>query len=142
MGANSSVPEQEAASSSSVVIPTPAVPLISYDHEVNVTVTIAASSRTVWPLLADVRMITKWHPSVPVADLLTSEPTGLGAARRCHVVDGTTIREDIVEISEGRQVKYVLSEYSMPLERGLLIMTIDPTSDNQCDVRYGGHHDK
>jgi len=81
------------------------------------TRTIHAPIAQVWPLLADVTAVARWSPAVDKADLLTVQSAGLRAARRCHFYDGTSVREEVIAVADGRRVRVRLTESSMPMKR-------------------------
>ncbi len=91
---------------------------------------------TVWPLVADVTAVQRWHPSVKTADLLSPKPTGLGAARRCNFYDGTDVREEVVDLEEGRRVRLRLSEFSVPMKRLEAEVTLSPLGDGQTEATF------
>ncbi len=112
---------------------------------VTATRLIHASPETVWALIADVTTVGAWHPSVKTADLLSPEPTGLGATRRCNFYDGTSVIETVTGVEEGRSVHFELSEFSLPMARfeAELTLTATPNGTSQLtfvldyDLKYG-----
>ena len=77
---------------------------------------IPANPGVLWPLIADVTQIAHWHFNIARVDLLTSSATGVGAARCCNFYDGTSVREDVVAVEDGRKVRVELSEFSVPMK--------------------------
>ncbi|WP_298770722.1 SRPBCC family protein [uncultured Shewanella sp.] len=55
---------------------------------------------TVWAQIADVTLVSNWHPSVDFADLLSRNATGIGATRRCNFYDGTNVIEEVVSLNK------------------------------------------
>ena len=94
----------------------------------------------VWTVAADVTTVTRWHPAVADADLLSPHATGLGATRRCHFHDGTNVREEVVEVDEDRRVRLRISEFSAPLVRLEVEITLARTTTNQTQARFALHY--
>lgn len=101
-----------------------------------VTRIVDADPATVWPLIADVTLVQDWHPSVERVDLLSESRTGLGAARRCNFYDGTSVREVITELEEGKRVRVHLSEFSLPMKSFEAELTLRPTDDGKTQVTF------
>jgi uncharacterized protein YndB with AHSA1/START domain len=95
---------------------------------------INASPDRVWPLVSDVRAIAHWHFNVATVDLLTRDATGLGAARRCNFHDGSSVREEVVGLQEGRLVRLQLSEFSLPMKHIELRFDLVPAGAGATDV--------
>ncbi len=77
---------------------------------------LSADIDTVWALAADVTSVVHWHPKVKSVDLLSPHKVGIGAARRCNFYDGTSVVEEVTQQTEGRALKIVLSEFSLPMK--------------------------
>lgn len=103
---------------------------------VTVTRIVHAPHSTVWSLVADVTTVVKWHPSVASVDLLSPEATGIGAARRCNFHDGTSVREDISELVEGERLRLVLTEFTLPMKRFEVDVTVTPVRDGTTQVTF------
>jgi ribosome-associated toxin RatA of RatAB toxin-antitoxin module len=97
---------------------------------------VHASPEAVWALVADVTTIDRYHPSVKSADLLSPAATGVGATRRCNFHDGSDVREEVVEMEEGRRVKLALSEFSLPMKRIEAEFQVAPADDGLADVTF------
>lgn len=97
---------------------------------------IDASPERVWAILSDVTTISRWHPSVASADLLSELPTGMHATRRCNFRDGTNVREEVVELDEGRRVRLALSEFSMPMKSLAAEFSVAPAGDGATEVTF------
>jgi len=91
---------------------------------VSATRRIKASQNAIWSLIADVRRIADWHYNIATVDLLSSAPTGIGAARRCNFHDGSNVREDVVAVTEEQRILMKLSEFSVPMKRLELEITL------------------
>ena len=47
--------------------------------------------------ISNVGRVEGWHPQVKRSPVLTPEPTGMGAQRRCHFYDGTSVVETVTD---------------------------------------------
>ena len=54
----------------------------------------------VWRLLANVGLVSEYDPHVRVAEVISpkNRPAGIGTARRCWYWDGTSAREEVVQL--------------------------------------------
>jgi carbon monoxide dehydrogenase subunit G len=102
---------------------------------------IAATQAELWSVLGNVATVDDWHPDVASAELLTPEPTGIGAARRCFFHDGTSVREEIVELDEGERVRMRLSEFDMPMRRMEAEFLLAPSSGTDTAVTFTVFYD-
>ena len=103
--------------------------------------TINVDQSVLWPLVADVTQIAHWHPTIASVDLLSSKPSGLQAARRCHFKDGTSVREDLVALTEGRAVRFRLSEFSVPMKRLELQIETAPAAQGATQTTFTLHYE-
>ncbi len=101
---------------------------------------IPVPAAILWPFISDVTQIAHWHFNIAHVDLLTNSATGLGAARRCNFHNGTSVREDVVAVENGRMVRMNLSEFSVPmkhLELEIALQGISPdTTEAMLTLRY------
>jgi len=105
-------------------------------QHVSATRIIHATPAEIWTLVGDVTTVSRWHPAVQTADLLSDKPTGLGAARRCNFYDGTSVREEVVDLDEGHRVRLQLSEFSVPMKRLEAEVSLAPTVDGQTEATF------
>ena len=108
---------------------------------VSATQTINVDLSAVWPLISDVTQIAHWHPSIASVDLLTAKPTGLHAARRCHFKDGTSVREEVLELSDAKKIRFRLSEFSVPMKRLELQIETSAPSAGATSVTLSLHYE-
>lgn len=108
---------------------------------VSATQTINVDLTAVWPLISDVTQIAHWHPSIASVDLLTAKPTGLHAARRCNFKDGTSVREEVVDLSEAKKIRFRLSEFSVPMKRLELQIETTAASVRATSVTLSLHYE-
>lgn len=95
------------------------------------SVVIEAPRTRVWPLIADVRSIEDWHPTVRRVDLLSDAPTGLGATRRCNFYDNGSVVEEVIEHVEGDHIALTLREIKLPMRdviATLVVKAIPPST--------------
>lgn len=97
---------------------------------------ISAAPEAVWALVSDVTTVARYHPAVSSADLLSPNKTGLQAARRCNFYDGTAVREEVIDLDEGRRLRLGLSEFSLPMKRIEAETTIVPSPDGGSEVTF------
>ena len=83
--------------------------------QLTATAIVRAPVSRVWDTISDVGTVKDWHPKVKHSPVLSAESTGVGATRRCEFYDGTSVVEQVTEAVEGRLLRVVLSEFSMPL---------------------------
>ncbi|MCP4303977.1 MAG: SRPBCC family protein [bacterium] len=100
------------------------------------TRTVNANPAEVWALVGNVSTVDGWHPDVASAELLSPKATGIGATRRCFFYDGTSVREDVVELDEGTRVRIRLSEFEMPMNRMEAEFTLVPSGQDQTQVTF------
>ncbi len=105
-------------------------------QDASATRTVHATTAQLWPLIADVRAIEHWNPNVDTVDLLSEQPTGLGAARRCNFYDGTNVREEVVELEEEGRVRLELSEFSLPMKQLYAEISIAPKADGGAEITF------
>ena len=85
--------------------------------------------------------IDEFAPMVTSVEALTSECEGLGAKRRCHFDNGTSLAEEVIAWDEGRMYEVRLSELgAMPLVESTAKIAIEPAGIGHCrvvwDVEY------
>jgi ribosome-associated toxin RatA of RatAB toxin-antitoxin module len=97
---------------------------------------IHAPPATLWPLIADVTAINRWSSAVASVDLLSDEACGLGAARRCNFYDGSSVREDIIELDETKRVRLKLSEFSVPMKRLEAEISLRKIGDDDTEASF------
>ncbi len=105
------------------------------------TLVVDASPERVWALIADLRTVRNYNPSVKSVDILTDSPTGLGSQRRCHFHDGTDVREEVVTSDPAGCLRLVLSEFSLPMNRLESEFSLAPTPDGRTEVTFAIHYE-
>jgi len=98
------------------------------------TATVRAPLARVWETLADVGTIAEWHPGVEHSPVLSTNPTGLGAARRVELYDGTSAVEEVTSLDEGRSLTVSMSDHTMPLSRGAATFEVEADGDDRTRV--------
>ncbi|MCL1127164.1 SRPBCC family protein [Shewanella surugensis] len=85
---------------------------------VTVTQLFNVDIETVWAQIADVTLISNWHPSVDYADLLSPHASGMGATRRCNFYDGTNVIEEVVNLDrKHHSFSLQIREFKGPINR-------------------------
>ncbi|WP_284377212.1 SRPBCC family protein [Amylibacter marinus] len=107
---------------------------------------INASVETVWATLARFMHIDEFAPYVTSVDALSVNHDGLGAKRRCHFDNGTSLVEQVIAWSSNHSYRVHLSEMdAMPLiasEAEIKIQALDAgrtlvTWSMDYSVKYG-----
>jgi len=98
------------------------------------TTTVRAPISRVWKTIADVGTIAEWHPGVERSPVLSAQLTGLGAARRVELYDGTSAVEEVTSLDEGRSLTVTMSEFEMPLSRGAATFEVEADGDDRTLV--------
>ncbi len=75
--------------------------------------------------VADVGTIAEWHPGVAQSPVITPQASGLGAARRVELYDGSTAVETVTSLEEGRSVTVLMSDHTMPLSHGAAAFEVE-----------------
>ena len=101
------------------------------------TVDIDASAEQAWSVLGRFMHIDEFHPRVGQVDVLSEATSGLGASRRCHFKDGTSVVEKVIDWQEGRAYSVELSGFSMPLNKAIATFAIAPLGPNRCQLKMG-----
>ncbi len=97
---------------------------------------IHAAPDKVWAVIADVTMVDRWNPTVATADLLSDNRIGMHAVRRCHFYDGTTVREEVVELDEGRRIRFQLTEFAVPMKRVEAEISLTASGDGATEAKF------
>jgi ribosome-associated toxin RatA of RatAB toxin-antitoxin module len=105
------------------------------------TLVVDAPIERVWALIADLRTVRDYNPSVKSVDILTTSPTGLGAIRRCHFHDGTDVLEEVVTSDSGARLRLVLSEYALPMKRLESEFSLVTTAGDRTEVTFSIHYE-
>lgn len=105
-------------------------------QHVTVTRGVQASPAQVWALISDLTTVDRYHPMVKSVDLLSDEPSGLAASRRCNFHDGSDVREEVVAVEDGERIHISLSEFSMPMKQLEAEWRVASRSDGTTDVTF------
>jgi ribosome-associated toxin RatA of RatAB toxin-antitoxin module len=105
-------------------------------NNVTVTATVHSPIARVWDAIADVGTIADWHPGVEASPVLTENRTGLGAARRVELYDGSSAVETVTELVEGRRVTVLMSEHSMPMNHAAATFEIEADGADRTQVTF------
>jgi carbon monoxide dehydrogenase subunit G len=98
---------------------------------------IDASAERVWAVLGRFMHIDDFHPRVSKVDVLSKDLTGVGASRRCHLKDGSSVVEKVVEWQAGRSYSVELSGFSQPLKKAIARFGFEPRGPDRSRVTMG-----
>ncbi len=101
------------------------------------TVDIEASAEQAWAVLGRFMHIDEFHPRVSKVDVLSESTSGVGASRRCHFKDGSSVVEKVIDWQEGRGYSVELSGFSMPLNKAIATFAIAPLGPKRCQLKMG-----
>ena len=96
------------------------------------TIFIPCTKDKLFTILRDVRTVVNWLPAVKSIDWLTESDqnhSDLGAARRCHFADGSSVVEICTELETGQDrdhIKFELTEFSAPAKSLSLFFDVIP----------------
>lgn len=97
-------------------------------------VTVNASLDAAWEAISNVGRVEGWHPQVRRSPVLTPEPTGIGAQRRCHFYDGTSVVETVAALKDREMVQVELSEFSMPFSQASIVIRLQELGPKQVEI--------
>ncbi|WP_299423873.1 SRPBCC family protein [uncultured Shimia sp.] len=101
------------------------------------TRTISAAPATVWAALADYMAIDVIAPEVVKVDVLSENTTGLGAKRRCHFPNGTSLVEEAITWNEGLGYRAAMLEMGkIPFKTAQAEIRLTPTSAGKTNVHW------
>ncbi len=107
--------------------------------DIVVSETVAAPLRVVWDSWADFGGIYKFHEDVLRTTILTaSTPRGVGAVRRCELVDGKNdIEERIVEWLPMEKIGIEFARTSLPISyaRADFLFASDSDTQTRLEMR-------
>ncbi len=84
--------------------------------EISVTRIIAAPIRRVWDAWDDFGAVSRFSPDISRSECVAGTPeTGVGAERRCEMVDGGFVRERITEYSAPNRMTFEVVECTLPI---------------------------
>lgn len=109
------------------------------EHEMqhaSATRIIHATPAEVWPNIADVTMVDRWNATVATADLLSDNTTGMHAVRRCNFYDGTTVREEVAALDEGRRIRFQLTEFALPMKSVEAEISLVASGDGLTEAKF------
>lgn len=92
------------------------------------------SSQKIWDVLSDFGKIERFHPKVEKSPIVSDQEWGLGAKRRCHFYDGTSVVEEIVQIEAQKSLSLKLTEFSLPLKGLEAKMWVENNGMNKSQI--------
>lgn len=86
---------------------------------ITVTHAYSQSPSTIFAALNDFATIHRFHPLVDRSPLVEGTPErGVGSERVCHLFDGNTLHERLVEVEPDRSLSVEIVDTSMPMKKG------------------------
>jgi len=104
--------------------------------EITVTQSFSQSAPVVWALLSDLSKVVDYHPIVNSVDLLTDHVQGMGATRRCHFLDGTSLLEEVIDLREGERFTLSLTEGTFPMRDIRATLEVQPLAQGGSRVVF------
>lgn len=97
---------------------------------------VNASAAEVWAAWDAFGDIADWHPGLEKSALLNnSEPTGLGARRRCDFTGGKKhILEEIVAYEAGKSMAVHIYDGNIPVQSAKVTFRVKPDGPNKTKV--------
>ncbi len=105
-------------------------------HHAETTLRIDASASKVWEIISDFSSVERYSAKVQHSPIVGATTHGVGTQRRCTFYDQSTVMEEIVDYTEGKQLRIALSEFSMPLKSLEAVMEVTPVTETSCDVLF------
>jgi len=95
---------------------------------------VPGPAERVWESVADFGRI---HEYLPAVSEITVEGEGPGATRTLILESGDRVVERLESIDpERRELRYSIRETSLPLERYLATMRVEPEGEDACVLRW------
>ena len=89
----------------------------------------------VFAALNDFAGVHRFHPMLESSPLVDGTPaTGAGSERVCHLYNGNTIHERLVEVETDRSLKVEILDTSMPMARADGLFQLAPTATGGTEV--------
>ena len=108
---------------------------------VNVERVLPHDLETVWPVLADIGGIHRFHPLVAKSPNNPATPkTGMGAERTCHFHDGNQVVERVVGFEDRRRIEIAIVEGTMPIEDARAVMELEPMAGGKTKISFEMHY--
>ncbi|WP_298257973.1 SRPBCC family protein [uncultured Litoreibacter sp.] len=104
--------------------------------DIMVSQTVNAPLETLWESWADFGGIYQFHEDVVRTTILTqTTPRGVGAVRRCELVDGKNmIEERVVEWEPMQKISVEFDKTSLPIERARAEFRFKSCTETQSQV--------
>lgn len=98
---------------------------------VKISSVIDAPIEQVWERVRDFNGLPSWHPRMVESEIEGGKPaTEIGCVRKFKVASGATIREKLVEFSDGdRAVTYSIIEHPAPISNHSSTLKLTPVTD-------------
>ena len=101
------------------------------------TIDIDAPVERAWAVLGRFMHINEFHPRVTKVDVLSEAATGVGACRRCHFKDDTSVVEKVIDWQEGRAYRAELSDFALFLNKAISTLSVEPLGPGRTRLKMG-----
>jgi len=78
-------------------------------YQVKTSIIINTPSSAVWDVLKDFGNVSDWAPTVTKSHYLSSQTSGVGTGRYCHIQGFGSIEESVTEWKEGKGFVYTVT---------------------------------
>ncbi|MBN1679660.1 MAG: SRPBCC family protein [Anaerolineae bacterium] len=93
-------------------------------------IVINAPPDAVWRILTDPQQMAAWHAGYDSVSVLSTTPTGVGARRRCSLIGGKAVIEEITAWVEGWGYEYIVLDGPFRSFQGRLRLQAVPEGTN------------
>ena len=103
-------------------------------HHVENSIKVNLPAQKVWHILENFSSIENFATTIQTSPIVGDKKSGLGAKRRCHFYDGSSLVEEIIDFHEGQGYKMDLSEHSLPLKSMQAEMKVKQIDANTSEI--------
>ncbi|MEM9106691.1 MAG: SRPBCC family protein [Pseudomonadota bacterium] len=98
---------------------------------------IDATPDAIWAVLGRFMHIDEFAPAVMSVDALTEGDVGVGAQRRCHFENGTSMAEEVIDWKPNKGYRVRLFDMdAMPLNEASAGIAVSPLADGRSRVTW------
>ncbi len=104
--------------------------------KINNTIKVKVSSEKVWEVLKDFGGIVNFAPTIASSPITNNITSGMGAIRKCTLINDSVMVEEITEYNEGRGYKIKIIEHKMPfVKSNYEEMYVEKIDNQTCEIR-------
>lgn len=108
----------------------------------NVSTVVDAPVEEVWTLLRPFDKSNEWHPSLPPARIIDDQPADTIGCVRVFDVNGTEVRERLLELDDDAHVcRYALEQSTMPVTNYVGTLQVSPEGEGRSLVQWSAQFD-